>query len=337
MSESHDSIQIAEAAIRSGAGFLAQKMYGLIEVEGADRQDFLHRILTNEVAALEPGQGQRAFLLTRDGRVQADLLVLHGESMTHLAVIGGDADQLIKSLDAFVFSEDVTFRNADQYRQIGIHGPQSADLLDSLTDGVSCNLQLLCHQVLTLGDGQCMVFRHDWTVSPGLTLLTPGENFDDVMELLSQQAQKEAIDGPAAPIDESVFDAARIVAGRPMFGVDFSDENRPHETGLVDQTVSFTKGCYVGQEIVARTQHLGHPSKILVGLDINSDHVPDPGAALTTSNDQKEIGQITSAALSPMKRDQSVALAMINWDHRQPGALLKLKTADQNIDATVRA
>ena len=133
---------------------------------------------------------------------------------------------------------------------------------------------------------------------------------------------------------------SRIEAGTPLFHVDFGSDNLPHETGILDARVSFRKGCYPGQEVVARMQSLGKPKQVLVALRIAEDALPTAGSPVFERGADGEagspVGTVTSSTLAPMLGAASVAFAMVRTAHAQPGTVLSVPAEGARATATVQ-
>jgi folate-binding protein YgfZ len=364
-----DADSVEYAAISQGVGFMDVAFGQVIEVTGADRLDFLNRMLTNDLKSLKAGQGRRAFLLGRNGRIEADILVLHDQETTWMVIDRQDAASLIEELDKFIFTEKVKFRLPGQSGSapdrehpfdghLSLHGPSSAKLLDELW-GQSLDsmepLEPLEHRAISLFGQPCVVYRFDQTGSPGMHVFTSSDAITPIFKAMLQQAEK--ISGqdsnasePICPVGWDAFNTARIEAGTPLFAIDFSRDNFPHEASMIKQTVSFNKGCYPGQEIVARMQNLGHPSKVLVSLRIDGLAAPGgsgasevPGAQLgqgpvivVMNDSDKSVGQMTSGAYSTLLDGAAIGLAMIDWNRREQGTRVLVSVNGQNCEATVQ-
>jgi len=315
-------------------------------------------MLTNDLKSLQVSQGRRAFLLSRNGRIEADILVLHDQEKTWMVIDRQDAAALIEELDKFIFTEDVKFRlprhpehEHKLESHLSLHGPGSVKLLDEISDQSFDPLEPLEHRAVTLFDQPGVVYRFDQTGSPGLHLFTTMDAMMPIFKALLQQGEKTMGQGsnadqksnmsrPISPIGWEAFDTARIEAGTPMFAIDFSQDHFPHETSMIEQTVSFNKGCYPGQEIVARMQNLGHPSKLLVGLRIDVPGRSSIGRGAITKPASKTgdesgaksatIGQITSSAHSPALHGAAIGMAMINWAHREQGTHVRIAPVGQD-------
>ncbi len=169
----------------------------------------------------------------------------------------------------------------------------------------------LACKVVIVGGEEIVAVRRDQTGGPGFELTMRRAKAESVWDALLAAGQTLG-DGRSRvrPIGWHAFNIARIEAGTPLFNIDFGTDNLPHETGLLAHRVSFTKGCYLGQEIVARTEHLGRPKQALVGLRPAGDLLPIAGADVVDAAG-KTVGAVTSSTLSPMLGAVPIAFAMV--------------------------
>ena len=183
---------------------------------------------------------------------------------------GGLFDLLSVSLGEFLFAEDVQISSVTEtFHHVGVHGPQAPALIAAAAgDESPATLPDLQARAVEIGGIEVFVVRRDQTGGPGFELIMPRNDAVTVWETLL--AAGETISGQGRsrmrPIGWHAFNVARIEAGTPLYNIDFGPDNLPHETGLVSRRVSFTKGCYLGQEIVARTENLGRAKQELVGV-----------------------------------------------------------------------
>ena len=289
-------------ALRHGAAWVDLSDRGRIIARGRDRARLLHNVTSNEVKNLQPGSGSYAFLLTPQGRIQADLHIFCfadyflidtepelRERVAQLILKYKVADQ--------VELEDVTATTA----ALGLEGPGAAAILATL--GAPVPGERYTH----LPWGEATVVNLSVTGQPGFRIFCPVDRTPDL-----------ACAG-AKPAAESDIRMVRIENGLPRYGEDIRETSLPQETQQM-QAVSFTKGCYIGQEIVERIRAQGHVNKKLVRLQVRSSTPPDPGTKLTA--DGKEAGEITSSVYSP-ESGQVVALAYVRTPNAEPGTILR--------------
>jgi len=331
-------IEAEYASLRRSAGLMDCPQRGTLRVSGADRADFLNRMLTNEFkaeaktqaasgdhgkpfASLPPpqscaGHAIDAFWLNRKGRIEADLTVIDlGEEMI-LAVDATLAQRTADSLKGFIISEDVTIENAmDRYHGLCMHGPRAVEFLRTILDenegAALADLRPGRALRCTSHGHPIVVHRCDLIGEVGLHLLCRAEDAVAVHEQLLEAGLGQGL----RSVGWHAFNIARIEGGSPMHLIDFGLDSLPHESGLLHRRVSFTKGCYLGQEVVARMQSLGHPAKTLVGLKIEGEHMPVTGSQIFDSSDPlaEVIGAVTSATPSPMLGRTIIAFAMVKY------------------------
>ncbi len=312
------------AAIRRGVGVMDGVHRGTLRVTGADRVAFLQRMVTQDLKGLSAGGVRESFWLNRKGRVQADLLMAEFGDAMLVDVDRFAAAQAATELQGFLFSEDVRLEDAtDAWGRIALHGAAALQLLRllGLPEG-ALEADLSC-AVFDGPAGAVHAVRRDQAGVPGVELLVPLERttalFDAVM------AAGEPMPQPVRPVGWHAWNVARVEAGTPLFLVDFGREALPHETGLLSRRVNFRKGCYLGQEVVARMESLGKPKQRLVAVRMQEDRLPVCGAEVHQAAEAGEvIGRITSSAPAPMLGSACVAFAMLRYAFGEPGTLVRV-------------
>lgn len=315
-------IEAEYASLRRSAGLIDCPQRGTLRLTGADRADFLNRMLTNEFKGLSTGQVVHAFWLNRKGRIDADIAAIElGDEML-LALDATLAQRTAEALGHFIFSENVAIENAtDQFHGLSLHGPRGVEFLRAVLDDnagaalsdLTPGRAMRCH-----AHGHALVVhREDQVGEVGLHLLCRADEALAVHEQLLEVGLGRGL----RTVGWHAFNIARIEGGTPMYLVDFGLDSLPHETGILGRRVSFTKGCYLGQEVVARMQSLGHPAKVLVGLKIEGEQVPVTGAAILDSvaPDAEIIGAVTSAAPSPMLGRTIIGFGMVKHAKARAG------------------
>ena len=316
-------------ALRHGFGLIDLSNRGLIRVEGRDRQRFLNAMLSNNTADLAPGQGCYATFLNPKGHMVTDLVVYAEEASYLLEVEPHIVAIFLEAIDFFVISEDVTFTvETEKWAALGLQGPNAADALVAASGAESLR------GLAPYGNQPCRIAEHDvwmaqrsYTRQPGYLLLAGAAAADAVWETIRQQG--EAFDGCA--VGSAALDTLRIESGTPRFGIDMTEATIPIEANLQD-AISYTKGCYVGQEVIARIDARGHVNRQLVGLLLGDAGLPEAGAKIFSP--QREVGWITSATQSPAMR-QTIALGYVRRESLAPGAALQVRTDAGDVPATV--
>ncbi len=312
--------QAEYAAIRKSCALMDCQQRGFLELRGRDRLPFLNNLLTNQTwdkqakSGLQPGQGVYAFFLNVKGRIATDMNVLELGDRTLLEMDGRFVRTLRQTFDKYLFAEQVTMRDLiGVSHEIALHGPGARQVLETAAGGALPGLAQLASTQANLFGVDAIVWRDDPTGTPGYHLILPIESAPLVWgELTTRFGTSEALGKrPLRPIGWAAFNATRIEAGRPLFGIDFDDSILPAETGsLFPRAVSLTKGCYLGQEIVARMHARQVVAEQIVGIKLDTDALPLAGAKLF--DDQgNEIGGVTSSTLSPILSDKAIGLGYV--------------------------
>lgn len=298
-----------------------------VAVAGRDRASFLQGFLTNDVEALRPGAGCYAAWLTPQGRMMTDMHVLESDGMMLLDLPAFTAEATLARLDQFHFTEDVTLSSlGGSLTSLWLHGPRAAAVLETAIQGAAGldSWVPYQHQPLQFQGEPVVVARIDQLGVPGYCVFLPPAAQDALWAALAAAG--------AAAVGQEAIDAARIEAGYPIFGLDMKEDTIPLEAGIQDRAISLTKGCYVGQEVIIRVLHRGHGrvAKRLVGLAIDGP-LPAAGAAIAAGD--REVGRVTSAAVSP--RAGTVALGYVHRDFAAPGTVLAV--GQERLAALVRS
>jgi folate-binding protein YgfZ len=354
--ECYDEIEFEYAALRRSGALFDQPHRGTLELRGADARGFLDRMLTQKLADLCAGQSRSAFWLNRQGRIRADLRIVAVEDLVLIDVDVHAANLTLESLREYLFSEDVEITDrSESWHRLSLHGPDGPRLLSRVSN-VAIPEQSGQVVQATIAGAQVVVDRWDRTNEPGFELSMPVDKAAEVWSALLASAGSTAAsstppESPGAgsegfrvrPAGWHAFNIARIESGTPLFLLDFGPDSLPAESGVQDSRVSFAKGCYLGQEIVARLRNLGHPKQHVValrfekGAAIPADWQPVTGTPIFGPQEQDNaVGTVTSSTVSPMLGGELIMLAMVRWAHAQPESRVLLMGPHGGIGATVQ-
>jgi len=306
-------------AARSSAVVVDKSGEGRLRLTGADRVAWLQGLVTNDVAALQPGQGCYAAYLTPQGRMISDLRILATREALLLDVPTVARAAVAARFEQFIITEDVVVEDVTaRIARLGVHGPAAAAAVAAALDvpaAVVATLGEHAHVDVEFQDAPVVVAGACEPGVPGYDIYCAADRVTDVAGRLFA--------GGARDITADAWDTLRIEAGMPLFGVDMDTDTIPLEAGIEDRAISQTKGCYVGQEVVIRILHRGggrvvrRPVAWTADADSTPDaDVPSPGTAFTI--DGKDIGRVTSAAWSPTLR-RVIGLGYAHRDHTEPG------------------
>jgi tRNA-modifying protein YgfZ len=296
--------------LREECGLLDRSERGKLIVSGPEAADYLQGQLTNDVEALAPGEGQYAALLDRKGHMQADMRVLRTADEDFW--IDTEAVALAaarRHLEMYKIGREVTVADVSDERAIlSLIGPRSVELA-----GTAAPPEFAC-QPTAIEGVECLAVGTD----AGIDLIARAADAERLREAL--------LAAGAAEVGAAAAEVLRIEAGMPRFGAEMSAETMPAEAGIVERAVSFTKGCYIGQEPVARLHYKGRPNRHLRGLELSAPAAPGESLRLG----EKEVGRVGSAALSPARGP--VALAVVRRE-AEPGS--ELAVGEDGVTARV--
>lgn len=311
-------------AIKKAAGFADISSSGLLIVTGKDRVAFLNGLLTNDVAKIDEDGGQHSALLTPKARVLADLYLYRRADSILIDTGHSSPSKLKEEFDRFIITEDVQVKNStDDLVLLTIQGPNAQRVIkDTLGMNVD-QLKPLYHTRL----GPSAFINRDRTGLGGYDIVLPKLEAEPVWQgLLLKQGEFGL-----RPVGNNALEILRLEAGFPKYGVDVDSDTIVLEAGFKD-AISFTKGCYMGQEVVARATHIGRVNKQLVQLEID-DASPPPSRSKLIGNGV-EAGFVTSASFSP-SLGRVAALGYANRDFAKQGTRLTINNSGSPVLALI--
>ncbi|HEV8061031.1 MAG TPA: glycine cleavage T C-terminal barrel domain-containing protein [Gemmataceae bacterium] len=302
--------------------------HGLLSCTGKDAGQFLHNLCTNEVVKLPVGRASEAFLTTAQAKVVDHVWILNvgGSEPTFYVDVGeNEGPRIYKHLDRFLISEQLELLDLTaQCGHFHLVGPHACRLLSKAADRDLSSLQELEATEVVRGDHRLRVWRRNRLGVIGFDLLCAISEAGEWLRILGAPDTVSTASG--------AYDWLRIEAGLPRFGVDITESNLPQEIGRIEQTISYIKGCYIGQETVARVRSFGHVNRTLHGLLLTENTVANPGTKLFHENE--EVGAITSCTISP-RLNRTIALAYVRRGHDAVDTMLTLGAAKSSQGAVV--
>lgn len=290
-----------------------------IEITGADRAKFLHGFCTNDIKSLQPGQGCEAFLTNIKGRVLGHLFVFATTTSLWLDTVPEQETAIIGHLDRYVIREDVNLIGKSNERgELLVTGTHAAQLL-MLDDGLAM-----------YGNVTREAFGNPFDVRRVDMLNQPGFLISGGCEFLQTMRQSLMAIGCINGTPEE-FEARRIEAGFPVYGRDISDENLAQEVARTRQCISFTKGCYLGQEPIARLDAMGHTNRELRRIAFEPGCQPAAGTILLAADKDDEAGVVTSVAPTPDAKGMITALGYLKTKFNSKGTQVRIATKQDAI------
>ena len=315
-------------AVRQAVGVIDLSHRSLVRITGSHRQRFLQAMVSNNTAELEPGQGCYAALLTNKGKLVADFVVHADVDAYWLDLEPGLAPTLINALDFFIIADDVALTDATaEWGMLSLQGPYADELLMLVCGQEIPNLPRFSHTDCRIAGHDVRLIVRSHTGEDGYQLLAPMAALPSLWEALWEH--RHTCELRAVGLD--ALDVLRIEAGIPVFGRDMTEETIPIEANLTD-AISYTKGCYVGQEVIARLDARGHVNRRLMGLRLEGGLLPKAGDVIVAQ--EREMGWVTSAAWSPALQ-QPIAMGYIRREVYTPGTALMVQSNGAAIEGKV--
>jgi len=308
-------------SLLEGSAVFDMSWQAKLVISGRDRTRWLNGMVTNNIRDLAVGRGVYNFTLTPQGRNQGDLVAYNRGDYFLATTDQAQAEPLTAILQRYIIMDQVEIENiSDKLVSIGVAGPRAKELLTNAGIDVS---QLEVGQVIDIMSGEIgiSVARNTQPNLDGYEIWLAVENTEKVWDAL--------IVAGATPVGSDALELYRIVCGVPRYGIDLRERDLPQETGQ-QHALNFSKGCYIGQEIVERIRARGNVHRAFVGFEVTGD-APQSGAKVIAGD--KEAGEITSAARIPFPGgERTLALGYLRREAAAPGSAVLI--GEQN--ATVQ-
>jgi len=309
-------------ALRSGCGVYQLEWERQFLISGRDRVRWLNGMISNNVRDLAAGHGVYAFVLTPQGHIVGDLCVYNRGDDFVIVVEAAQADKLYAHLKRFIIMDKVEFKPAEEWAAIGIQGPKVEATLRAAGIEIPGLEQLQLADV-KCGAAQATLVRGDHPLAPNYELWSTAGQVPALWDAL--------VKAGATPVGAEALELARIAGGVPRYGQDIRERDLPQETGQM-RAISFTKGCYIGQEILERIRARGSLHRGFTGFRIVEGPLPTPGSKVQASG--KEVGEVTSAAMLPANDGEvPVALGYLRKEAGAAGAVVEIGASRAQVEA----
>jgi len=312
-------------AVREAVGIMDQTHRGLLRIRGREGSaaarvgEFLQRILTSNVLRLEPGRGQLSCFLTPKGKLVAAFHLYRTETEEFLLILGEPGrEEAERSLRMYAGLEGIEVLGEDETRGIlSVQGPAAAGLLDRALEISSPPAEAYLRARFPRKEGEICVRRAGVAPEGGFELEVPLPSLEGVWEALARGARELG----GGPVGHAAWEVLRIEAGIPRWGAELDGTRFPGECGL-QEAIDYKKGCYIGQEVMARIRTYGHLNRKLLAVSFPGAAAIAPGVKLIHGG--QEVGQVTSAAISP-RTGQALALAFLRQGAWEAGTEVHLE------------
>lgn len=311
--ESFSGFESEYRAAREGVALLDTNWHAITILAGPDRVRYLNAIVTNSVQALQHGRGCLALLLSAQGRIQAEFEIYSLPEklllLSHVSV----RERTNQLLDKYIIMDDVQLQDeTDHMGSVALEGPHAFSIVEQAC-GVSLeNLPEFSIVDTNVVHTPCHLIRRSHFGKPGAEFITRRDRLLSLWRTFQNAIRVH--DGQ--PVGMAALNSLRLEAGIPWFPADFNDTVIPHEAALESTHISFSKGCYTGQEIVERVRSRGHVNRVRVGLKFTTIEPPKFGARLRAGT--SEVGLVTSAAMSPAA-GSPIGMGYLRIEQAAPG------------------
>ena len=313
------------AVREGGAGLMDLSTRGRLLVSGSEAVQFLNGLITNDMKALAPNSWMPAAFANVQGRLLAAIRVIHRDDGFLIDTEQATKETVVKLLERFTLAGDFHLSDlSEEMMQLSIQGAGAAEILG----------KVLAKEISDID--RTAVANVDWESAP-VTVLRATHTAEDGFDLLIARPAGETLRDAvlaagAIAVSAEVQEVLRVEGGLARYSIDMDESNVVSETNL-DDAISFTKGCYLGQEIIVRIKHRGHVAKKLAGVVIAETAAVERDAKIFSA-DQKEIGRITSTAFSP-RLNRVIALGYLKYDYLGSGTEVKVATEAGELAAQV--
>ncbi|HSP63967.1 MAG TPA: glycine cleavage T C-terminal barrel domain-containing protein [Pyrinomonadaceae bacterium] len=313
-------------AVRDGgAGVIDLSTRGRILVSGSEAVMFLNGLVTNDMKTLLVNSWMPAVFPNVQGRLLAAVRVIHRADGFLIDTENATRDAVLKLLERFTLAGD--FRLADlteNTAQLSIQGAKASEIMAAIFGETVASLGRDTVATIEWQEKQITIIRATHTAEDGFDLFVNATELGTLRDAF--------IKAGVQPVGDDTVEQLRLEAGIARYGIDMDETNVVTETNL-DDAVSFTKGCYIGQEIIARIKYRGHVAKKLAGLILEGEVSLESGAKIF-STDDKEIGRVTSVGFSP-RLARTIALGYVKYDYVAPGTGVKVDSSGTRFIASV--
>tara|TARA_A100001037_G_scaffold306844_2_gene356946 strand:+ start:7978 stop:9045 length:1068 start_codon:yes stop_codon:yes gene_type:complete len=292
--------------------------YGKIEFRGNDASTFLQGMISNDVLNLEDGEGKYGTFLTRQGKIISDLYLYKNKEHFRLLLPPGENLNFIASIEKFIIMEEVEIHDhSESLSMFGVFGPKVEDFLQDFSP-----LPKEPHQHTTHGNTQ--IIKELWTGEKGYLLITNNDEAIDLWKNLSSKGIQ--------PSGLNAFESLTLESGLPLFGTELGPDINPMQAFIENEAIDFEKGCYIGQEVIAKIKYIGQVNKGLIGIQILGEKIPKHHSKIFFED--QEVGAITRCNFSP-STNKIIAMGYVQKKAMDIGTEINILSEDESIQAKV--
>jgi aminomethyltransferase len=320
--------QAEYAALRESVGLLDENYRAYLKFTGPDRVRYLNAILTNDIKGLQENHANVSLFLNPQGHIQAEIETHALADKLFCISYAMIRERLVPAMDKYIIMDDVTLMDRTaECGSLALEGPKAAAIVAELA-GLDLNaLAELESREVSLKGTPCRIVRRTPSKDPSGEFLLHREQVAELWEILLGAAKAHG----GRPVGYKALNAVRLEQGIPWYGYDFGEKQIAHEAGLENSHISYTKGCYTGQEIVERVRSRGQVNRVRVSLQFEVTEAPPANAAL--SSEGKEVGFVTRTGFSPALK-ALIGVGYVRREKSAPGTTLEVAGNKATVIAT---
>ncbi len=312
---------------RESVALIDKNYRAYLDFTGPDRVRYLNAILTNNIKGLADHHGAVSLFLNPQGHIQAEIETYAFPDRIFCVSYAMIRERLIEGLDKFIIMDDVTLSDVTaNFGTLALEGPKAAIATAALTGVELDTLAELEIREATAGSIRCSVIKRNIAGVPSAEFLVERAQLEPLWNLLLASAKQHG----GGAMGYAALNALRLEQGIPWFGYDFGEKQIPHEAGLQDSHISYTKGCYTGQEIVERVRSRGQVNRSRVSLKFDTPEQPSANTPLLAEG--KEFGHVTRAAFSPAA-NAFIGMGYVRREKSAPESVLELSGGSATVYA----
>jgi aminomethyltransferase len=315
-------------ALKESVGLLDKNYRAYLRFTGPDRVRYLNAILTNDIKGLHENHANVSLFLNPQGHIQAEI---ETHALTDKLFCVSHAmirERLIPAMDKYIIMDDVTLADrTDECATLALEGPKAAAAVVELAGFDLSALAELQSRELSVSGTECRIVRRTPGTHPSAEFLLRREHVPDLWKTLLLVAEKHG----GSPAGYTALNSLRLEQAIPWFGYDFGEKQIPHEAGLQNSHISYTKGCYTGQEIVERVRSRGQVNRVRVSLQFAGREAPPADTPL--QSDEKDVGFVTRTGFSPAV-GACLGMGYVRREYSTPGTRLQVGTHKAEVIST---
>jgi folate-binding protein YgfZ len=304
--------------LHESVGLLDKNYRAYLDFTGPDRVRYLNAILTNNIKDLRENHGTISLFLNPQGRILAEIETQALPEKLFCVSYASIREPLVAALDKYIIMDDVTLTDrTEDFASLALEGPKAALLAEELTGVDPADLSELETRIVSVQRIPCRLGKRSSGAAASAEFLVDRPHAEALWNILVGAVRKHG----GGPAGYQALSATRLEQGVPWYSYDFGEKQIPHEAGLQDSHISYTKGCYTGQEIVERVRSRGQVNRVRVTMKYEAPQPPAPGTPLLSEG--KEAGHTTRSAFSPAL-NTFIGMAYVRREKSTPGSAVEL-------------